>query len=76
MTADACERQVVSGPVEASAIGNVMLQAIARDYLPSVSAGRESIAESVERNSYFPRKSGGWDEAYRLLDKIHSVPLG
>ena len=36
MTADACGCNVVSGPVEASALGNVMLQAVATGALPDI----------------------------------------
>ncbi len=70
MTADACDRVVVSGPVEASAFGNVMLQAVATGYLPSVSAGRVSIAESIQCTSYFPHRSDAWDEASIRLGQM------
>jgi rhamnulokinase len=63
MTADACNRLVVAGPVEASALGNVMLQAIATGHLRDIQTGRAAIAASVECVSYEPRPSAGWDEA-------------
>jgi rhamnulokinase len=64
MIADACDRVVVSGPAEASALGNVMMQAIAMNHLPDIQAGRGSIAESVHRRTFEPRRSDAWDEAY------------
>jgi rhamnulokinase len=64
MIADACDRVVVSGPAEASALGNVMMQAIATNHLPDIQAGRGSIAESVHRRTFEPRRSDAWDEAY------------
>ena len=46
-TADACELPVVAGPVEATAMGNLMVQAIATGYLPDVAAGRRAVGASV-----------------------------
>ena len=73
MTADACDRVVVSGPAEASAFGNVMLQAVATGHLPSVRAGRASIAESIQCTSYFPHRTAAWDDAYMRLKQMHST---
>jgi rhamnulokinase len=67
MTADACNRMVVSGPVEASAFGNVMLQAIATGHLPNVSAGRTSMAESIRCTTYYPHGNEAWDDASMRL---------
>jgi rhamnulokinase len=64
MIADVCDRPVVCGPVEASALGNVMLQAVATGHLQNVSAGRAAIAGSLECVSLVPRPSDAWDEAY------------
>lgn len=63
-TADACERPVVAGPVEATALGNVMVQAIATGHLPDVAAGRQAVAASVERREYEPRSPDAWREAF------------
>ena len=64
MIADACNRVVVCGPVEASALGNVMLQAIATGHLQDVNAGKAAIAASVDRISLAPRHSEAWEEAH------------
>jgi rhamnulokinase len=71
MTADACGCQVVSGPSEASALGNVMLQAVATGHLPDVRSGRAALAESVQCSIFDPHQSDRWDDAYarfRLLE--------
>jgi rhamnulokinase len=71
MTADACDCQVVSGPAEASALGNVMLQAVATGHLDDVRSGRAALAESVQCVVFEPHRSDRWDEAYarfRLLE--------
>ncbi len=71
MTADACGCQVVSGPAEASALGNVMLQAVATGHLADVRSGRAALAESGQCSIFDPHRSDRWDEAYvrfRLLE--------
>jgi rhamnulokinase len=64
-TADACRRPVVAGPVEATALGNILVQAIAAGHLPDLAAGRQAIAASVEVRRYEPRPpdAARWDEA-------------
>lgn len=63
-TADACQRLVVTGPVEATALGNVLLQAIATGHLPDITAGRQAIAASFEQQHFEPASKNAWDEAY------------
>lgn len=74
MTADACDRVVVSGPVEASAFGNVMLQAIATGHLPGVPAGRTAMAESIQCVSYSPQRTDAWLEAYARMEQVQLIP--
>jgi rhamnulokinase len=64
LTADACGRPVVVGPVEATALGNILVQAVASGYLPDIAAGREAIAASVQQATYEPHASGDWDAAF------------
>jgi rhamnulokinase len=63
-TADACERPVVAGPVEATALGNIMMQAISGGYLGNISEGRRAVAQSIERRTYEPKSGGPWQAAY------------
>jgi len=64
LTADACQLPVVAGPVEATALGNIMLQAIATGHIASLAEGRQVIAASVTQVAYEPRNNAGaWDEA-------------
>ena len=72
MTADACGCNVVSGPAEASALGNVMLQAVAVGELPDVAAGRAAIGESLELIEYAPQRSDGWAEAQARYRRIEA----
>lgn len=72
MTADACNRCVVSGPVEASAMGNVMLQAVATNHIESLSAARTALAASVTCCKYEPVPHEKWDEAYERFKRIET----
>lgn len=68
-TADACGRTVITGPVEAAALGVIMMQAVATGHLASVREGRAAIAASIEQETFEPRRESGWDEAYaRFLE--------
>ena len=64
MAADATGRPVVAGPVEATAIGNVMMQMVGAGELASVAEGRELIRRSVEPEQYEPRETDAWDETF------------
>jgi rhamnulokinase len=73
MTADACGCTVVSGPVEASALGNVMLQAVATGALPDIAAGRACIGESLECVAYTPHPTGEWNDAQALYNRLEAA---
>ena len=64
MIADACNRQVISGPTEAAALGNVLMQAVATGHLADIRSGRAAMAESVQLATFDPQRSNAWDEAY------------
>jgi rhamnulokinase len=63
--ADACNRPVVAGPVEATAIGNVLVQAIGLGLLGSLAEGRAVARRSFEVKAYEPREHERWAEPYR-----------
>jgi rhamnulokinase len=64
MTADAGDRPVLAGPVEATAIGNVMLQAIALGLVDSLEQGRQLVRQSTEVVAYEPRSMELWEPAW------------
>lgn len=75
MTADACGCQVVSGPSEASALGNVMLQAVATGHLADVRSGRAALAESVQCSVFDPHRCDRWDEAYERFLRLEAKAI-
>ena len=69
-TADATGRSVVAGPMEATAIGNVLVQALARRHISSLAEGRAIVRRSFEVETFEPRDKVAWDEAYRRYLEI------
>jgi len=72
-TADATKRTVVTGPVEATAIGNVLMQAVGLKHLGSLSDAREVVRSSFDVEEYHSKTDGGWDEAYAKLLNMMNV---
>ncbi|MCA9257616.1 MAG: rhamnulokinase [Planctomycetales bacterium] len=65
MTADACGRVVVAGPVEATAVGNIMMQAVAAGAVADISQAREVVRQSFDSTTYTPSVDrAAWDEAF------------
>jgi len=65
MVADACGRRVVAGPVEATAAGNLLVQAMALGVLGSLREGRELVRRSLAIDTYEPVSTEGWEDAWR-----------
>jgi len=63
--ADACGRRVVAGPVEATAVGNLMMQAVAAGDVASIPEAREVIRQSFSVDEYEPQNTSQWDQAYQ-----------
>ena len=61
MTADACGIEVVAGPVEATALGNIGVQAMAVGALNSLEDMRAAISRSVTLERYTPKDTAAWD---------------
>jgi rhamnulokinase len=62
-TADACQRPVVAGPVEATAIGNLLTQVRASGELGSLAEMREVVRKSSVVEHYEPAPALAWNEA-------------
>ncbi len=72
-TANGTGRKVVAGPVEATAIGNILVQAYASGEISGIEEGRAIVRNSFETKTYEPDDTlrEGWNEAYaRFLTLI------
>jgi rhamnulokinase len=70
MTADATNRMVVSGPVEATAAGNCLVQAMGQGEIGTLSELREVVRNSFNVAQLEPRPSTQWDERYQFFCKL------
>lgn len=70
MTADACGRRVVAGPVEATALGNIAVQLIALGEIRDLKEARQIIARSEETTIYEPQDTARWDAAYEDYNRV------
>jgi len=73
-TADACGRPVVTGPVEATALGNVMVQARTAGEVGSLSDIRDVVRASSEMKRYEPQHTSAWEEAYGRFRELLAGP--
>jgi rhamnulokinase len=65
LTADVCGREVVAGPVEATALGNVLVGALALGELADLTDLRQVVARSVSPRRYEPQASPRGAETYQ-----------
>jgi rhamnulokinase len=63
-TANACDRETMAGPVEATALGNVGVQLIAGGHIKNLAAFRELVARSEPIKTYHPEDSSAWNKAF------------
>jgi rhamnulokinase len=68
--ANATGRLVLAGPVEATAIGNVLLQATALGHLESLAALRETVRASFTITPYQPADIPQWDRAFDRFSEL------
>ena len=62
-TAAAVDRPVITGPVEATAIGNLLVQALGSGELSGLDELRQVVANSFELETVEPNKDIAWDQA-------------
>jgi sugar (pentulose or hexulose) kinase len=72
-TANATGKKVIAGPVEATALGNILVQSIAAGHVTSLADGRALIRRSVETREYDPVDTALWDQAYERYVKLRKT---
>lgn len=70
LAADACQRPVVAGPVEATAMGNVLMQAIGSGELGSIEQARLLVRSASGIREYQPRGGKRWEEGFQKLRQL------
>jgi rhamnulokinase len=69
-TANALQIPVLAGPVEATAAGNILVQALALGKLESLPSAREVVRRSFPIETVTPREAGAWDAAYARFEPL------
>lgn len=69
-TANACGVSVIAGPQEATAFGNIMLQAKACGEVADIWAMRDTIAKGISLKTYQPQDAEAWAKAFEKFQKL------
>lgn len=69
-TANACGKPVVAGPVEATALGNVLVQARAAGDIGTLAEIRQIVRDSSELTEFAPTEVGSWNAAAERFAKL------
>ncbi|MBN2507509.1 MAG: rhamnulokinase [Verrucomicrobia bacterium] len=70
LAADALQLPVLTGPVEATAAGNIGVQALALGHLSSLAAAREVVAASFKVQTVMPQAPAGWPAMHDRFGKL------
>lgn len=68
--ANSLQRPVLAGPVEATAAGNILIQAITLGDLPSLAAARAVVKNSFDLTEVRPQDAAVWNQAFARLEKF------
>jgi rhamnulokinase len=71
-TANAIQIPVLAGPSEATAIGNVLVQAITMGQIPSLGAARVAVCKSFPPNRIEPQEEQPWGTAYQTFTDLQN----
>lgn len=70
LTANAVGREVIAGPAEATAIGNIMVQVLASGEVADTTEMRQVIRDSFEVECFEPENADEWTEQFNRYLKI------
>jgi rhamnulokinase len=68
--ASATGRHVITGPIEATAAGNILIQALAGGAVSSLAEARKIVARSFPQNTYAPQDAPLWEAAYERFTAL------
>ena len=73
--ADSMDRQVYAGPAEATAIGNLLVQAMAMGRVRDLNHIRKIVRSSSDILEYEPGDTQVWDEAYNKFTELMEMKI-
>jgi sugar (pentulose or hexulose) kinase len=72
MAANATGLPVVSGPIEATVIGNALVQLISLGEIADLAQARQIVAGLAELKRYEPQETAVWDEMHGRYQQLLS----
>lgn len=69
-TANAIGIPVIAGPSEATAIGNIMIQAVAAGQAADIASMRQLLSHAIHLKTFYPEHKEPWDVAYLQFKTI------
>lgn len=69
-SANATGRTVIAGPAEATATGNILIQALALGHLHDLTELRQVVRNSFAVQAYQPQEADLWAQAYERFQKL------
>ncbi len=76
MTADACGVKLIAGPAEATALGNLLVQALRNGLINSIDRGRDVVRTSFPLGEYTPRESDLWQPVAERFEELVMSGIG
>ncbi len=73
-TANATGLPVVAGPIEATALGNAMVQAVAAGWVPDLATARKTLMDEASLTRYEPKDRDRWSDAYARFQALPATP--
>ena len=70
LTANACGVPVIAGPVEATALGNVLVQARASGDVGTLADIRKIVSASTGLEYFSPEETDAWDQAFARYESL------
>ena len=72
-TADATGCRVLAGPVEATAVGNVVVQLVSLGVVRGLEEGRALVAAAFPPEEFAPRQTAAWEAAEERFGALRSI---
>ncbi len=69
-TANALKRKVITGPIEATVLGNALVQFFHHGVYQSVDEGRKAIEKSIVSETYLPLEEERWNQKIEKFKRI------
>lgn len=67
LTANSCCKNVISGPVEATVLGNAVLQLLACGKIADLKSARKIIKNSEKTTTFIPQCTEQWNKSYKIF---------